>query len=283
MINYEKGDWHNFTWEISGEIKVKTIGIISLKGGVGKTSSVIALGDAIAGLGKKVLLIDANFSAPNIGLHLNVIDPDVTIHHVLNRTANIKDAIYELENFDIIPASIFSKFQINPLKLKDKIKNIKRKYDVTIIDSSPSLNEETLAVMLASDKLFVVTTPDHATLSATLKAVKLAKQRGTPISGLILNKVYNKNFELSLGDIEETAEVPVMAVIPYDINMLKSLSEFKPSVTYKPRSEASIEYKKLAATLIGGKYYPKRLKDLFRINPKRQEINREIFYSRVFR
>ncbi len=261
----------------------KTIGIVSLKGGVGKTSSVIALGDAIANFGKKVLLVDANFSAPNIGLHLNIIDPEVTIHHVLNRTANIKEAIHKLDNFDIIPASMFNKLQINPLKLRDKIKNIKKKYDVVLIDSSPALNEETLAVMLASDKLFVVTTPDYSSLSTTLKAVKLAKQRGVPISGLILNKVYNKDFELSLDNIEETAEVPVMAVIPYDVNMLKSLSNFTPSVTYRPNSEASVEYKKLAAVLIGEKYYPKRFKDLFRITPKRQEINREIFYKRVFR
>ena len=51
--------------------------------------------------------------------------------------------------------------------------------------------------MIASDKLFVVTTPDHVTLSTTLKAVKLGKQRKTPIKGLIPTKVHNKNFELN--------------------------------------------------------------------------------------
>ena len=260
----------------------KTIGIVSLKGGVGKTSSVVALGDAIADFGKKVLVIDANFSAPNIGLHLNVIDPKITIHHVLNRTANVEEAIHKLDNFDIIPASLFDRIEINPLKLKDRIKYVKRKYDVILVDSSPALNEETLGVMLASDQILVVTTPDHSSLGTTLKAVKLAKQRGVPISGLILNKVHNKNFELSLSDIENTSEVPVMAVIPHDVNVLRALSEFKSSVSYNPKSEASIEYKKLAATLIGEKYYPKRFRDLFRITPKRQEINREIFYERVF-
>ncbi|MBU2052817.1 MAG: AAA family ATPase, partial [Nanoarchaeota archaeon] len=43
---------------------MKTIGIISLKGGVGKTSIVVALGSAIADFGKSVLLIDGNLSAP---------------------------------------------------------------------------------------------------------------------------------------------------------------------------------------------------------------------------
>jgi septum site-determining protein MinD len=261
----------------------KTIGVVSLKGGVGKTSVVTALGGAIAGFGKKVLLIDGNLSAPNLGLHLNIVDPDTTLHHVLNREARVKDAIYELGCFDVIPASVFNRSEINPLKLKDRIKSLKQKYDFVIIDSSPSLDEETLAVMLASDGLLVVTTPDHPTLGVTLKAIKLAKQRGTPIDGIILNKVNNKNFELSLEDIENTIELPVMAVIPHDIGVLKSLSEFLPSTIYNPKSDASVEYKKLAATLIGQKYRPFNLKNFFNITPKRQEINREIFYERVFR
>ena len=263
---------------------MKTIGIISLKGGVGKTSVVSALGSAIAGFGKKVLLIDGNFSAGNLGLHLNVTEPEITIHNVLNGTANVKDAICELENFDLIPASVSNKIDINPLKLKTKISSLKKKYDVIIIDSSPSLNEETLAVMLASDELLVVTTPDYPTLSTTLKSIQLANQRGISVDGLIINKTHNKNFELSLKELENTAEIPVMAVLPYDLNVLKALSKSMPSTIYKPKSKASVEYKKLAGILIGEKYKPIKLKRLLKwINPEKQEINREIFYQRVFR
>jgi septum site-determining protein MinD len=261
----------------------KVIGILSLKGGVGKTSVVASLGEAISGFGKKVLLIDGNLSAPNLGMHLNIISPEITIHHVLCREANIGDAIHNLENFDIIPGLMFNKKRVNPLDLKKKIRGLKRKYDIILIDSSPALNEESLAVILASDEIFIVTTPDYPTLSMTLKSIKKANDRGAVINGLILNKVYNRNFELSLDEIEKTAEVPVMAVIPHDISVLKSLSKFKPSTEFSPRSEASKEYKKLAATLIGKKYKPFSLKNFFKITPKRQEINREIFYERVFK
>ncbi len=263
----------------------KVIGIVSLKGGAGKTSVVASLGSALSELGKKVLLIDGNLSSPSLGLHLNIIDPEKTLHHVLGRMANPKDAIYECEaGFSIMPASIFEKREISPLKLKDKIKNLKRLYDLILIDSSPSLGEETLAVMLASDEILVVTTPDHPTLSATIKAIKLAKQRGTPISGLILNKVHKKNFEISLKDIEKTLEIPVLAVIPYDISVLKSLAKMKPYTSHKPKSKGSTEYKKLASALAGQKYKQSKLKNFFRkITPKRQEINREIFYRRAFK
>jgi len=260
----------------------KIVGILSLKGGVGKTSSVVSLGSCLSDLGKKVLLVDCNFSAPNLGVHLKIIDPEVTLHHVLNREANVTQSIHSLDGFDVIPSSVFYNKDINYLKLRDKISPLKRKYDVIIIDSSPALNEETLATMLASDELLVVTTPDYPTISTTLKAINLAKQRRTPINGLILNKVHNKNFELSLNDIEKTVEVPILAVIPYDINVLKALSEFTPSTVHKPNSRGSVEYKKLAAVLLGEKYNPFSIKSLFKITPRREEINRELYYKSAF-
>lgn len=262
----------------------KTIGIVSLKGGVGKTSVVAALGGALSKLGKKALLVDGNLSSPNLGLHLNLIDPKKTLNDVLNRTASVKDAIYSYDNFDILPASIFENIELNPLKLKDHLKGIKKNYDVIVLDSSPSLKEETLAVILASDEILVVTTPDYPTMSTSLKAAKLAKQRGTPISGIILNKVHKKDFELSMDDIEATLEIPVLAVIPHDLNVLRALSNMEPSTTYKPGSEGSKELMKLAASLTGEKYRKKGFRDFFtNIFPTRQEINREIFYRRVFK
>ncbi len=261
----------------------KTIGVVSLKGGVGKTSIVTSLGAALSEIGKKVLLIDGNLSSPSLGLHLNILDPENTLHHVLNRKANTKDAIYEYEGFDVLPSSFLEKLQTNPLKLKDKIKGLKRSYDIILIDSAPTLDEETLAVILASDGLIVVTTPDHPTLFSTIKAANLARSRGTPILGIVLNKVYDKNFEISIDKIEDALESPVLAVIPYDINALKALSNMEPSTHYKPKSKGSIEYKKLAAAMVGEKYSEKKIKSLFKkISPKKQEINRELFYKRVF-
>jgi septum site-determining protein MinD len=262
----------------------KVIGVISLKGGVGKTSSVIALGYAFSRMGKKVLLIDGNLSAPNLGWHLNIIEPKKSLHDVLQRDINPRDAIYNLENFDIITSRIFNDGDIEYLSLKKKISALKNKYDVIIIDSSPKLDDETLAVILASDELIVITTPDLPTLGNTIQAVKLAKKRGTPISGIVLNKVYNKNFELSIKDVETTLGLPIMAVIPYDINFLRALSEFKPLTEHRPKSEASEEYMNLAGTLIGEKYRPIKIRTFFRwVSPRRQDINRTIFYENIFK
>jgi septum site-determining protein MinD len=263
----------------------KIIGVISLKGGVGKTSVVSGLGAALAGFGKKVLLVDGNLSAPNLGLHHNIVNPEISLHDVLERNAKPSAAIHELENFDVIPGALFRRLKdASPLKLKDRLNYLRKRYDVIIIDSSPALDDETLGVILASDNILVVTTPDHPTLSNTLRAVKLARQRGTPIIGLILNKVYDKNFELSIDDIEDATDVPIMAVIPHDVAMLEALSEYKAYPSYKKRAKGSEEFKKLAATISGEKYKPAKLKKFFGwVSPKKQDINRTIYYEEMFK
>lgn len=104
----------------------RSIGMVSLKGGVGKTSSTLSLGKALADLGRKVLLVDANFSAPNLGVHLNLIDPKVTLHDILARKNNLSEAIQKVGNFDVLPSAIFPNIQINPLKLKEILRPIKK-------------------------------------------------------------------------------------------------------------------------------------------------------------
>lgn len=260
-------------------MKGKIIGIISLKGGVGKTTSVANLGAALASeYNKKVLLVDANFPAPNLALHLGLVEPKATIHDVLLNRANVNEAIYEHEvGFHIMPGSYLSR-KVNPFRLKEKINYLKEHYDIILIDSSPNLNEEMLATMIASDELLVVTSPDYPTLSATLRAIRLAKQKKTPITGLILNRVRNKKFELSIRDIEETAQVPVLSVVPEDIKVLESIYHTTPVALYRPKSSSSIEYKKLAACLIGEEYKDPRLwqkiKSLFKRDIPKENINR---------
>lgn len=264
----------------------KTIGIISIKGGVGKTSVVSALGASLANdFGKKVLLVDGNFSAPNLGLQLGLVNPDTTLHHVLDNKISAKDAVYSTEyGFDVLPgALVYSNSKLDYLRLAEKLRDLRRKYDFILIDSSPNLNNEVLAAMLASDELLVVTTPDHVTLGTTLRAVKLAKEKKTHITGIIINKNYRKDFELSPEEIEEASGVQVLAVIPHEVEVLKSLAECVPhTISGKSKKSASsVEYKKLAASLVGENFEERGLGALlerlaFWKKVPKHEINRAI-------
>ena len=258
----------------------KVYGVISIKGGVGKTTAVSNLGAALANVfHKTVLVVDANFSAPNLGLHLGVLNVDRTLHDVLSGKCWMENVIYDTEHgFHLVPSALRGSGKIKHMELKKYIKKVKEYYDIVLIDSSPNLNQEILATMAASDELLVVTTPDYPTLSSTMHAVKIAKRKKTPITGLILNKVYNKNFELTLEDIEEAADAPVLAVLPHDMKVLEALSETKPAALHAPKSDAVVEYCKLAASLVGEDYKDPRLfqRMLGSLREKqKQEVNRE--------
>ena len=183
----------------------------------------------------------------------------------------------------MLPASLLPS-KIDPFKLKRKIEPLKQFYDAIVIDSSPTLNEEILATMLASDQLLVVTSPDYPTLSCTLNAIKTAKQKKVPIAGLIVNHVRGKEFELTVDDIEKTAEVPVLAVLYDDVKMLEALANTTPLTLHDPKRDAVIEYKKLAAALVGETFKDTRLKARIKslflaANPSKIDVNRSLLKS----
>ena len=88
-------------------MKQKIIGIVSGKGGVGKTTSAINLGGSLNNLGKEVIVVDANLATPNVGLHLGTPIVPVTLNQVIARKARPEEAIYEHDSgLKILPASL---------------------------------------------------------------------------------------------------------------------------------------------------------------------------------
>ncbi|HIH25701.1 AAA family ATPase [Candidatus Woesearchaeota archaeon] len=240
----------------------KVLGLISIKGGVGKTTSVLNIASSLSNdYNKKVVVVDANFSSPNVALHLGSVDHKNHLHHVLNDEVHIGESLYDSGfGFHFVPSSLVH-VKTNFSKLKDTVKILKKHYDYVLIDSSPSLNNELAAAINASDELYVVSTPDIPTLSTTLRAIKLAKGNGMHVKGLILNKMRHKNYEIKPADMERLAGVPVVGIVNNDIKVSEALSELKPVVLHSPHAKSSLNYKQLAAYLSGEEYsHPGKIK-----------------------
>ena len=144
-----------------------------------------------------------------------------------------------------------------------------------------------MSAMLASDSLFVVTTPDYPTLSCSLRAAKLAKQRGKLIAGIIINKVREPRYELNLKEIEGSIGIPVVARIPDDKNNAGALFMRIPTSIYNRRCKFAKEIGKLSSALVGVKERRSLFGKVFGTNFRREEVNRQVlkesFYSRRFR
>lgn len=232
----------------------KLITVTSGKGGVGKTTTAINLGAALNAFGKEVIILDANLTTPNVGLHLGAPIVPVSLNHVLLGKAKISDAIYEHESgTKIIPSSLSVKElrRLNHGKLKDVGKKLRKMADYIIYDSAAGLGEEALASFDAADELILVTNPEIPAVTDALKASKVIEQLGKSVKGVIVTRVKGNKTEMPISNVRDMLELPIMGVIPEDKNMQSSLVMKDAIVHTHPKSKASRAYKGIAARIIG--------------------------------
>ncbi|MBN2517800.1 MAG: AAA family ATPase [Candidatus Altiarchaeota archaeon] len=230
----------------------RIIGVVSIKGGVGKTTVTANLGYSLAEeFKKRVLVIDANLGVPNLGFHLDKPFPDITLFDVLKDAVPITEAVFVHDSGLHLVLTPLSEQKADLSELKHRLKNVLREYDFILIDSSPTLGPDLASIMETSDELLLITSPDYPTMSASFKAVEMASRLKARIRGVVVNRFKGKRFELALENISETLGLDILAVIPEDDRVAEALSQKSPVVFYSPNSKAALEFKKLAGSLVG--------------------------------
>jgi len=234
--------------------------ITSGKGGVGKTTSAINIGLSINELGKEVIIVDANLTTPNIGLHLGSPIVPVTLNHVINDKAKIEEAIYEHESgTKIMPASL-SIGELNNLdheKLVDIAKKLRKIADHIILDSSAGLGEEAQSAMKASDEVIIITNPEISAVTDALKTIKLAEEFDKKVTGVIITRQEGKKWEMPLDSIKDMLEVPILGIVPEDDSVKISQQLKSAVVTTHPRSSSARAYQKISRRILGPEYMKK--------------------------
>ncbi len=234
----------------------RIITVISGKGGVGKTTTVSNLGAALLEKGKDVTILDANVTTPNLSLHLGIPFYPVTIHDVLRKDKTIEEAIYQHSSgLKVVPASLSVEAMkdVNVKKLERVLWNLLGQSDIIIVDAAAGLGREAQAAIDVADELIIVTNPELPAVTDALKTARLAEDYGTKVLGIIVNRHRGKQHELSLEEIEEMVEAPILAVIPEDLSIPKSISMKVPVVHFRPKCRSSLQFKRLAGKIIGEK------------------------------
>jgi septum site-determining protein MinD len=232
----------------------KTYAIISGKGGVGKTTTAINLGVSLNHLGEEVIIIDANLTTPNVGIHLGAPIVPTTLNHVLNKQAKIEEAIYEHESgTKIMPASLSlketEKTKYN--KLPEITKKLKKITNHVLIDCAAGLGQEARAAINSSDEIIIVTNPEMAAVTDALKTIKLSEEMHKPIKGVIITRYKGNKTDMSLLNIKEMLESEILGIIPED-DKIKESQVMKNAIIYThPKSQAAKTYMKTSQKFLG--------------------------------
>lgn len=235
----------------------KIITVISGKGGVGKTTTAINIGAALNGFGKEVVIVDANLTTPNVGLHLGAPIVPVSLNHVLLGKAKVIDALYEHPSgTKIVPSSLSVRElkRLDHKKLKDVAKSLKRMADFVIYDAAAGLGEEAVASMESADELIIVTNPEITAVTDALKTIKLAEEMNVGVKGVIVTRVRKRKSQMPLANIREMLGVPILGVVPEDDKVQEALTMKDAVMHVSPRSKAARAYKEIAAGIAGVSY-----------------------------
>ena len=244
----------------------KVIVITSGKGGVGKTTTAINLGAAMNYFGENVLIVDANLSTPNIGIHLNSPEVPIDLNQVLSGKAKPFEAVYEHESgFKVIPSSLSIKElkKIKPEKLKDFKKDFKKISDYVIVDCAAGLGHEATSVMDMADEIIIVTNPEIAAITDALKTVKLAEQQKKKILGVIMTRIKKDKLEMQPEEVRDMLEVPILGMIPEHDDIRRSQNLKDAVIHTHPKSIPARAYKEIAAKILDLPYDSEKDKETF--------------------
>jgi len=239
---------------------MKIITITSGKGGVGKTTTAINLGMALNEFGKETIILDANLTTPNVGLHLGAPIVPVNLNHVLLGKSKVGDAIYEHDSgTKIIPSSLsvkeLKRLNSSSKKLKDVGKRLRKMADYVIFDSAAGLGDEAMCALESADELIIVTNPEITAVTDALKTVKLAEDLGKEVKGVIVTRVRGDKHEMDISNIKEMLDLPILGVVPEDKNVSASLRNKDAVIHNYPYTKASRSYKRIASKIANVEYF----------------------------
>lgn len=236
----------------------RVIVFASGKGGVGKTTIASNVAAALQKAGKKVVIIDANVTTPNLSIHLGLNEKGPTLHDVLSGNIGVESAMYKTrDGLMVIPSGLSFhnlKTQIRK-QLGKTLVSLLDKFDYVIVDSSAGLGREAQLAIRSADELVIVTNPELPAVTDALKAKKIAEENRVALLGVVINKKTGFDFDLDDKNIADFLELPILGIVPHDIHVLRSISEKSPVVFSYPNSKSAKAIKQIANRISGEELY----------------------------
>ena len=243
----------------------KIYSIINQKGGVGKTTTTINLGTAMAACDARVLLVDMDPQGNlSTGLGVSPSKREFGTYDLLTSTKSISECAIETDipNLHLVTANEsllgveieLSTFDDRALRLRKSVQDID-KYDFILLDCPPALNIITLNALAASDGALVPLQAEFYALEGLSQLLKTIKDISSTInnklklSGVVLT-MFDKRNNLSLQveeDVRKDLDKDVfLTKIPRNIRLSEAPSHGLPALIYDHRCSGSKAYIELA-------------------------------------
>lgn len=238
-----------------------SIALANQKGGVGKTSTAVSLGAALAQRGARTLLIDLDPQANATSALGLPKTSDRSTHGVLLRDQPIASAAVDTEvpRLSIVPSSqdmTSAELELVPVmgrefRLRTSLSAVGPAYDVVLIDCPPSLGLLTLNALAAADHVIVPVQCEYlaleglAQLISTIEAVRTRLNERLSILAILLTMEDRRN-RLSVQVADEVAkhfpDLVARTRIPRSVRLAEAPSHGKPISVYDPSSRAAAAY-----------------------------------------
>lgn len=227
--------------------------IASGKGGVGKTTTTVNLGTALAQAGERVAIVDADLGMANLSGFVSLTPDSTTLHDVLSDGASIDDATYRIaDNIVALPSgtNLDEYADTSPEGLRDVVADLRSKFDFVFLDVGAGVSHETVLPLGLADAVVLVSTPEPAAVHDSKKTLELTERAGGEVAGLVITRTRPES-DVSYDEIATRLDTPLLGTIPDDPAARESVYAGTPLVVYEPDGPAAVAYRQLAADLAG--------------------------------
>jgi septum site-determining protein MinD len=238
----------------------RIIVITSGKGGVGKTTVTANLGSALALLGRKVALVDADFGLRNLDLLLGLEQRVVyTALDVLAGECSLEKALVRdkrLPGLVLLPAAQNrTKEAISPEQMKELVGQLSKNHDYILIDCPAGIEMGFRNAIAAAREALIVTTPEMAAVRDADRVVGLLETEDIKSIRLIVNRVRADMIQLNqmigVEDIMDLLVLPLAGIIPDDERIIISTNRGDPLVLDNKTSLPAMAFNNIAKRLEG--------------------------------